>query len=51
MDDAASKIYSAFFVEQRGTTSSFQALHEVIGMHGLSGALYAERISGRRISP
>jgi hypothetical protein len=43
MDDATSEIYSAFFVEQEGTMSSFQALHEVIGTHGLFGSLYADR--------
>lgn len=43
MDDATSEIYSAFFVEQEGTMSSFRALHEVIGTHGLFGALYADR--------
>jgi len=43
MDDATSEIYSAFFVEEEGTMSSFQALTEVIGRHGLFGALYADR--------
>ena len=43
MDDATSEIYSAFFVEQEGTMSSFQALREVIGTRGLFGALYADR--------
>jgi len=43
MDDATSEIYSAFFVEQEGTMSTFQALHEVIGRHGLFGSLYADR--------
>jgi hypothetical protein len=43
MDDATSEVYSAFFVDQEGTMSSFQALHEVIGTHGLFGALYADR--------
>jgi transposase len=43
MDDATSEIYSAFFVEQEGTMSSFQALLEVIGTHGLFGSLYADR--------
>lgn len=43
LDDATSEIYSAFFVEQEGTMSTFQALHEVIGTHGLFGSLYADR--------
>lgn len=43
MDDATSELYSAFFVEQEGTMSSFQALREVISRHGLFGALYADR--------
>jgi transposase len=43
MDDATSEIYSAFFVEEEGTMSTFQALGEVIGRHGLFGALYADR--------
>jgi hypothetical protein len=43
MDDADSCIYSAFFVEEEGTMSSFRALTEVIGGHGLFGALYADR--------
>jgi hypothetical protein len=43
MDDATSEIYSAFFVEEEGTMSSFQALLEVIGGRGLFGALYADR--------
>jgi hypothetical protein len=43
MDDATSEIYSAFFIEQEGTMSTFQALREVIGTHGLFGSLYADR--------
>ncbi len=43
MDDADSTIYSAFFVAEEGTMSSFQALTEVIGQHGLFGSLYADR--------
>ena len=43
LDDATSEIYSAFFVEEEGTMSSFQAFLEVIGKHGLFGALYADR--------
>ncbi len=43
MDDADSCVYSAFFVAEEGTMSSFQALAEVIGRHGLFGSLYADR--------
>jgi hypothetical protein len=43
LDDATSDIYSAFFVEQEGTMSSFLGLAETIGRHGLFGALYTDR--------
>lgn len=43
MDDATSDIYSALFVDEEGTMSTFDALHEVIGEHGLFCALYADR--------
>jgi transposase len=43
MDDATSEVYSAFFVEEEGTMSSFQGLGTVIAGHGLFGALYADR--------
>ena len=43
MDDATSTIYSAFFVMEEGTMSSFQALDEVISEHGLFCSLYADR--------
>ena len=43
LDDATGEIYSAFFVEQEGTTSSFLGLAETIGRHGLFGALYTDR--------
>lgn len=45
MDDATSEIYSAFFVEEEGTMSSFRALTDVISEHGLFCALYADRAS------
>ncbi len=45
MDDATSEIYSAFFVEEEGTMSSFRALSEVIGERGLFCSLYADRAS------
>jgi hypothetical protein len=43
MDDATSEIYSAFFVAEEGTMSSFVALREVIETQGLFGSLYADR--------
>ncbi len=43
MDDADSRIYSAFFCKEEGTASTFRALLEVIGEHGLFGSLYADR--------
>jgi len=43
MDDATSALYSAFFVEEEGTMSSFQGLREVIEAHGLFSSLYADR--------
>ena len=35
LDDATSEVYSGFFVEEEGTHSSFQGVHEVIEAHGL----------------
>jgi hypothetical protein len=43
LDDATTEIYSAFFVEEEGTLSSFRGLHEVIGTKGLFSSLYADR--------
>lgn len=43
LDDANSEIYSAFFVEEEGTMSSFRGISEVITKHGLFGSLYADR--------
>lgn len=43
MDDATNEIYSALFVEEEGTLSTFRALHEVIETHGLFGSLYTDR--------
>ena len=45
MDDATSEIYSAFFVAEEGTMSSFQGLREVIQERGLFCSLYADRAS------
>ncbi len=43
MDDATSEIYSAFFVAEEGTMSTFRALGEVIVGRGLFCSLYADR--------
>ena len=43
LDDATSTIYSAFFVEEEGTRSSFRGLREVIETHGLFSSLYTDR--------
>src|SRR6266699_994407 len=43
MDDATSEIYSMLLVEEEGTASTFQALGEVIGEHGLFCSLYTDR--------
>jgi transposase len=43
MDDADSTIYSAFFVDEEGTMSSFRGIQDVIEQHGLFSSLYADR--------
>ena len=43
LDDATTEIYSAFFVEEEGTLSSFRGLQEVIGAKGLLSSLYTDR--------
>jgi hypothetical protein len=43
MDDATSEIYSAFLVEEECTASTFQALLEVFGRHGLPLSFYTDR--------
>ena len=43
LDDATSAIYSAFLVEEEGTASTFRALAEVFGEHGLPLSLYTDR--------
>ena len=45
MDDATSDIYSAFFVAEEGTMSSFQGVSEAIRAKGLFCSLYADRAS------
>ena len=43
MDDATGWIYSAFFIEQEGTMSTFLGLMETIRAHGLFGSFYTDR--------
>jgi transposase len=43
LDDATSTIYSAFLIEEEGTASTFRALMEVFGSHGLPMSLYTDR--------
>ena len=43
MDDATSKHYSMFFVEEEGTTSSFWGVREVIDACGLFSSFYSDR--------
>ncbi len=43
LDDATSAIYSAFLVDEEGTASTFRALCEVFGEHGLPLSLYTDR--------
>ena len=43
LDDATSEIYSAFFVEEEGTLSSFRGLRKVIETKGLFSSLYTDR--------
>ena len=43
MDDATSEIFSARFVEEEGTMSTFQGLEETISSKGLFCSLYVDR--------
>ena len=43
MDDADNEIYSAFFVDEEGTHSSFRGVQEVIEKEGLFCSLYTDR--------
>jgi transposase len=43
MDDATNTIYSASLVAEEGTASTFQALLEVFGQHGLPLGFYTDR--------
>jgi len=43
LDDATGEIYSAFLIEEEGTASTFRALKEVFGKHGLPMSFYTDR--------
>jgi transposase len=43
LDDATGEIYSAFLTEEEGTASTFRALNQVFGAHGLPMSLYTDR--------
>ena len=43
MDDATNTIYAGFLVPEEATASTFQALLEVFGEHGLPLSLYTDR--------
>ena len=51
MDDATSEIYSAFLVDEEGTSSSFRGLVEVVERHGLFMELYTDRGSHYFFTP
>ena len=43
MEDATSELYSAFFVDEEGTMSSFRGLRDVMEAKGLFSSLYTDR--------
>lgn len=51
LDDATSKITSAFFVEQEGTLSSLRGIRETIEKYGLFCSLYTDRGSHYWLTP
>jgi transposase len=51
MDDATSKVYSAFLVEEEGTASTLRGLLEVFTQHGLPSSLYTDRGSHYFFTP
>jgi transposase len=51
LDDATSKIYSIFLIEEEGTVSTFQALLEVFMAQGLPCSLYTDRGSHYFLTP
>lgn len=51
LDDATSKITSAFVVEEEGTLSSMRGIRETIESHGLFCSLYTDRGSHYWLTP
>jgi transposase len=51
LDDATSRVYSAFLVEEEGTASTFRALLEVFTEHGLPSSFYTDRGSHYFLTP
>jgi len=51
MDDATNEHYSMFFVEEEGTTSSFQGVRDVVVHKGLFSSLYTDRGSHYWLTP
>ena len=51
MDDATSRIYSAFLVDEEGTDSTFQGLLETLLVHGLPCSFYTGRGSHYFFTP
>ncbi len=43
MDDATSEIYSAFFVEEEGTLSSFRGVRDTLQKKGVFSSFYSDR--------
>ncbi len=43
LDDASNEIYSAFFVDEEGTLSSFRGVSEVLKQKGLFSSFYSDR--------
>ncbi len=51
MDDANSEIYSAFFVDEEGTSSSFRGVRETIENNGIFSSFYSDRGSHYWFTP
>jgi transposase InsO family protein len=51
LDDATSEIFSIFLVEEEGTASTFQGLHETIAAKGLFSSFYTDRGSHYFLTP
>ena len=51
MDDATNEHYSMFFVDEEGTTSSFQGVRDVVIQRGLFSSLYTDRGSHYWFTP